>query len=170
MKYIFVDGYNVIGSWPSLKTNKKISFEAARAKLIETLKNYSVFSDCKIIIVFDAHMVKGSLENKENVSSNLSIVFTKEAETADSYIEKTVNTIGRKFDVLVVTSDSLEQQVTFQRGAIRMSSLEFYFEVNKVEKAIQEKIYKKYSEKKNTIGDRVDEKILEELEKIRRSN
>ena len=91
-----------------------------------------------MIIVFDAHMVKGSLEKKEK-QGNLFVIFTKEGETADNYIERTVNNIGRKSEICVVTSDSLEQQVTFQRGAIRMSSIEFYHEVISIEKKIQNK-------------------------------
>ena len=86
-----------------------------------------------MFIVFDAHMVKGSIEKKEK-QGNLVVVFTKEGETADNYIERIVNNIGRKSEVCVVTSDSLEQQVTFQRGAIRMSSIEFYHEVKVLKK------------------------------------
>lgn len=170
MKYVFVDGYNVVGSWSILKSLKKYNFDAARDKLIEILQNYSVYCGCLTVIVFDAHMVKGSIEKKEKASSNVSVVFTKEGETADSYIEKTVDSIGRKFDVLVVTSDSLEQQVTFQRGATRMSSSEFYYEVQSVEKVIHKRIHKAYSQKKNSIEDNIEEEILEKLEKIRRSD
>lgn len=170
MKYIFVDGYNVVSSWPDLSKVREYSFEAARQKLIDILQNYSVYNGYRIIVVFDAHMVKGSIEKKEKIGNNVVVVFTKEGETADSYIEKTVNNIGRKYDVCVVTSDSLEQQVAFQRGATRMSSLEFYFEVTNVEKKINGKIAKKYSEKKITVEDRIGQNILEKLEKLRRSD
>lgn len=169
MKYVFVDGYNVINSWSELAKISEYSFEAARTKLIDILQNYSVYSELKIIIVFDAHMVKGSLENKEKIGDHVIVVFTKEGETADSFIEKSVNKIGKRFEVCVVTSDSLEQQVTFQRGAIRMSSLEFYYEVKAAESKIKKRIVKKYSEKRNTVEDRIQKEVLEELEKIRRS-
>lgn len=169
MKTLFVDGYNVINSWPNLKKIKDYSYESARQQLIDTLQNYSEFKGYKIFIVFDAHMVKGSLPKKER-QGDLVVVFTKEGETADNYIEKMVNNIGRKSEVCVVTSDSLEQQVTFQRGATRMSSIEFYHEVTNIEKKIQIKTEKRYLEKKNWLEERIDEKTLEKLEKIRRGH
>lgn len=169
MKIVFVDGYNVINSWPNLKGIKDYSYESSRTKLIDTLQNYSEFKGYKIFIVFDAHMLKGSIEKKER-QGNLVIVFTKEGETADVFIEKMVNNIGRKSEVSVVTSDSLEQQIAFQRGATRMSSMEFYHEVISIEKKIQIKTEKKYLEKRNLLGDRVDDETLKKLEKIRRSH
>jgi predicted RNA-binding protein with PIN domain len=169
VKTIFVDGYNVINSWPNLKKIKDYSLESSRQKLIDTLLNYSEFKGYKLFIVFDAHMVKGSLEKKER-QGNLVVVFTKDGETADNYIEKMVDQIGRKSEVLVVTSDSIEQQVAFQRGATRMSSIEFYHEVINIEKKIQIGTEKNYFEKRNWLEDIIDKKILEELEKIRRSH
>ncbi len=169
MKTIFVDGYNVINSWPNLKQTKEFSFEAARQTLIDKLHNYGVFKACKIVLVFDAHKVAGSLEKREQVNQNISVVFTKDGETADSYIEKKVNALGRKYEIVVVTSDSLEQQTVFQRGAVRMSSLEFYNEVLKVEKSIKIKTNKNKSLDKNSISDNIDDKIAEMLEQIRRS-
>jgi len=121
-----------------------------------------------MFIVFDAQLVKGSIQKKER-QGDLVIVFTKEGETADDYIERMVNNIGRKSEVCVVTSDSLEQQVTFQRGAIRMSSIEFYHEVISTQKKIQINIEKNHLEKRNRLEERIDEKTLEKLEKIRRS-
>ena len=169
MKTVFVDGYNVINSWPNLKKIKDYSYEYSRQQLIDTLQNYSEFKGYKVFIVFDAHMVKGSLEKKER-QGNLVVVFTKEGETADNYIEKMVNNIGHKSEVCVVTSDSLEQQIAFQRGATRMSSIEFYHEVISIEKKIQTKTERIYLEKRNWLEERVDEKTLEKLEKIRRSH
>ena len=169
MKTFFVDGYNVINSWPNLKQIKDFSYESSRQKLIDTLQNYSEFKGYKMFIVFDAHMVKGSLEKKDK-QGNLVVIYTKEGETADKYIERTVNNIGRGLEICVVTSDSLVQQVTFQRGAIRMSSIEFYYEVISIEKKIQKKTEKKYLEKRNSLEERIDEKTLEKLEKIRRNH
>lgn len=168
MKTIFVDGYNVINSWPNLKKVKDFSYESSRQQLIDTLQNYAEFKGHKIFVVFDAHMVKGSIQKKER-QGNLLVVFTKEGETADNYIEKMVNDIGRKSEVCVVTSDSLEQQVTFQRGATRMSSIEFYHEVVSAEKKIQVKTEKNYLETRNLLEERIDKTTLEKLEKIRRS-
>ncbi|MBC2582524.1 NYN domain-containing protein [Clostridium sp. DJ247] len=169
MKNIFVDGYNVINNWPGLKCIKEYSLESAREQLIEILSNYAAYRGYKIFIVFDAHMVSGSIEKKEKVNNNIITVFTKEGETADNFIEKMVNKVGRKFDVCVVTSDALEQQIVFQRGATRMSSIEFYHEIQSIESKIKVRLEKKYSEKKNTLEDVVDKDILEKLEKIRRS-
>lgn len=168
MKTIFVDGYNVINSWPNLKQRKDFSFEAARQTLIDKLHNYGVFKACKIVLVFDAHKVMGSLEKKEEVNKNISVIFTKDGETADSYIEKQVNSLGRKHEIVVVTSDSLEQQTIFQRGAVRMSSLEFYSEMVKVEKSIKIKADKNKTIDRNSVSDNIDEKTARILEEIRR--
>ncbi|MDP4146256.1 MAG: NYN domain-containing protein [Bacillota bacterium] len=168
MKSIFVDGYNVINSWAVLSKIKEYSLDAAREKLIELLQNYGAYKGYRIFIVFDAHMVQGSLEKREKMGSVI-VVFTKEGETADSFIEKYVNNIGRKFEVCVVTSDSLEQQITFQRGATRMSSIEFYHEVMETEEAIKRCAERKEDNKRYNLEERLDPKIVEKLEKMRRS-
>ncbi|MDF2882448.1 MAG: hypothetical protein K0R54_3005 [Clostridiaceae bacterium] len=170
MKTIFVDGYNVINSWSELRIAKDINLEIARQKLIEILENYATYNNCKLYLVFDAHLKKGSLEKREEISSNIIVIYTKEGETADSYIEKHVNNIGRKIEVSVVTSDSLEQQLVFQRGATRMSSIEFYHEVKGNEQTIKMKLSNIRSSNKSTVEERLDKDILEILEKIRRSD
>lgn len=168
MKTIFVDGYNVINSWPDLKQKKHFSFEGARQTLTDRLHNYGVFNACRIILVFDAHKVTGSIEKKEVINKHISVVFTKDGETADNYIERNVNALGRKYEIVVVTSDALEQQIIFQRGAVRMSSLEFYSEVRKVEKSIKIKTDKNKNSHKNSISDNIDDDIVKILEEIRR--
>lgn len=170
MRNVFVDGYNIINSWPELKIIKDYSLEGARQKLIEILQNYATYKGYKIFLVFDAHMVSGSIEKKEKHGEYLIVIFTKEGETADTYIEKKVNNIGRKWEVCVVTSDLIEQQVIFQRGALRMSSLEFYHEIKSVEKRITLKIENNTKTGKNTIEDRIDGEVLEKLRKIRKSH
>lgn len=168
MRVVFVDAYNVINSWPNLRNIKEYSYEAARQTLIDILQNYSTFKGYKIYIVFDAHKVNGNLEKKDKLG-NVVVVFTKEGETADNYIEKSVDKIGRKTEVVVVTSDSLEQQVAFQRGAIRMSSIEFYFEVEEINQKIKNRTEKTFSEHRNLLEDRIEKSVLEKLDKIRRS-
>ncbi|MGL5149211.1 MAG: NYN domain-containing protein [Clostridium sp.] len=168
MKIVFVDGYNVINSWPNLKGDKKDDFNGSRQKLIDILHNYGSYNNCKVIIVFDAHKVAGNLENKETLNKNLSIVFTKDGETADAYIEKEVHQYGRKYEVCVVTSDLLEQQTIFQRGAIRLSSLEFYNEVLKTEKKIKIKAEKIEKPHRNNLEDNIDCEIRAKLEAMRR--
>jgi predicted RNA-binding protein with PIN domain len=169
LRSVFVDGYNVISSWPELREMKEYSLEGARQKLIDYLQNYSTYKDYKVVIVFDAHMLAGGLQKKDKISDNLIVVYTKEGETADSYIEKAMDSIGRKREVFVVTSDSLEQQVAFQRGASRISSIEFYFEVKNAEEKIKIRTRGKYSEKRDLLEDRIKKDVLEKLEKIRRS-
>lgn len=163
-----MDGYNVINSWPELSSLKNDSYESARAKLIDLLLNYAAFKGCKVVLVFDAHMVKGSLEKKERIG-NLTIVFTKSDETADSYIERTVNNIGRKSEVYVVTSDSLEQQLIFQRGANRVSSWEFYHWINDEKNKIAKSCEIIGGAHRNLFEEAIDKEIAEKLEKIRRS-
>ncbi|MBE6047792.1 MAG: NYN domain-containing protein [Clostridium sp.] len=169
MKIIFIDGYNVLNSWPSLKGDKNDSFDGRRLKLVNILHNYGSYHDCKVILVFDGYKVSGNIENKEEVNKNLSIIFTKDGETADSYIEKEVDNIGRRYEVYVVTSDWLEQQTIFQRGAVRMSSLEFYNEVMKTEHNIRKKNSKSRISNKNHLQDNIDENVRAVLEQIRRS-
>lgn len=170
MKIIFIDGYNVLNSWPNLKDLKNISFDGARNKLVDILHNYGSYNDCKAILVFDGHKVAGNIESKEEVNKNLSIVFTKDGETADSYIEKAVHSIGRRYEVYVVTSDWLEQQTIFQRGAVRMSSLEFYNEVIGLEKKIRVKAENNRISQKNSLEDNICDDVLDKLEKLRRSH
>lgn len=169
MKVVFVDGYNVINSWPNLKAEKDHSLEDARKKLIDILHNYGVFNDCKVIIVFDAYKVNRSLEKKEEINKNISVVFTKDGETADAYIEREVHSLGRRVEIYVVTSDYLEQQTIFQRGAARVSSLEFYNEVNESQNMIKNKTVGNRITNKNHLGDNIDDDILVRLEAMRRS-
>lgn len=172
MKTIFVDGYNVINSWGELNNIKNnINLESAREKLIEILIDYSEFKGYKVFLVFDGHLIQGNFETKTKVTKNLIVVYTKEMETADSFIEKYVNRIGRKYEVCVVTSDNLEQQVVFQRGSTRMSSIEFHNEVTNVKGKISSKAQKIASGKKyNRIEDQLDASVFEKLDKIRKSN
>ena len=133
------------------------------------MHNYGSYNGCKIVLVFDGHKVAGNIESKEEINKNLSIVFTKDGETADAYIEKEVHSVGRRYEVYVVTSDWLEQQTIFQRGAVRMSSLEFYNEVINLESKIRVKAENNMNSQKNNLGDNIDEDILTKLEKLRRS-
>ncbi len=168
MRTVFVDGYNVINSWPILRDTLEYSIDAARRQLIDIMQNYAVFTGYKVNIVFDAYMKKGSIGEKE-VYPGIVVVYTKEGETADSYIEKTVNNIGRKIEVCVVTSDMLEQQLVFQRGAIRTSSTEFYFQVLEIQQKIKDKTGKIHSQKRYKLEDYIRDDVLEKLEKIRRN-
>ena len=169
LRFIFIDGYNVINSWPNLKEIKEYNYGQARKDLLDTLQNYSSFNQCKIYLVYDAHKVKGNIEKQEEMGG-VTVVFTKDGETADSFIEKKVNDIGKKVEVTVVTSDNLEQQTIFQRGATRMSSLDFYNEVLIINQKIRKKAEKcMIGNKKNLLGDRLEEDVWIKLEEMRRS-
>lgn len=172
MKTIFVDGYNVVNSWGELNNIKNnINLESAREKLTEILVDYSEFKGYKVFLVFDGHLIRGNLGEKIKVTKNLIVVYTKEMETADAFIEKYVNGIGRKYEVCVVTSDNLEQQVVFQRGSTRMSSIEFYNEVMNVKGKIRSKAQRVANEKKyNRLEDQLDSEIFEKLDKMRKDN
>ncbi|MCD2501797.1 NYN domain-containing protein [Clostridium sp. NSJ-145] len=169
MKIIFVDGYNVINSWSNLKREKEISLDSARQKLVDILHNYGAINRCKIVIVYDGHRVTGNIENKYEHNKNLLVVFTKDGETADAYIEREVHNLGRRFEVYVVTSDSLEQQTIFQRGAVRISSIEFYNLVRVDIENVKKNSKKVHVSAKNTLEDNLDEDVLKKLEAIRRS-
>ena len=168
MKFIFVDGYNIVNNWSELKREKETSLDSARLKLIDILHNYGAVHQCKVILVFDGHKVAGNLENKYEHNKNLMVVFTKDGETADAYIEKEVHNLGRRFEVYVVTSDSLEQQTIFQRAAVRISGVEFYNLVFNTSKDIKETTKKISLNNKNILQDNIDEDVLRKLEEIRR--
>ena len=133
--YLLVDGYNVIFSWDRLRALSKENIDAAREVLIRILCNYQGYRKCEVIVVFDAYKVRGSRE-VERVD-NISIVYTKEAETADMYIEKVSHRLAKKHRVRVVTSDALEQLIILGGGALRVPSREFEAEVRQAEEEIR---------------------------------
>ena len=135
--YLLVDGYNIIFAWKELKELAENNLESARVSLMETLCNYQGFAGMTVILVFDAYRVKG---NPGEVSKykNIHLVYTKEAETADQYIEKTVHRIGKNNNVTVATSDALEQVIIFGAGANRMSAAGLKEEILRTEKEIRE--------------------------------
>ena len=123
--YLLVDGYNIIHAWDSLRAIAREDLDGARMRLIDRLRNYQGWKRCKVIVVFDAYKVKGNPGSVERLG-DLFVVYTKEAETADQYIEKTVHEIGRKRRVTVATSDALEQMIILGDGAVRMSARGLY--------------------------------------------
>ncbi len=138
-EYLLVDGYNVIFAWEELNKLSKDNLDLARNCLINTMCNYQGFKQCEVIVVFDAYKMKNPTRNIEKIH-NISVVYTKEAETADMYIEKVTHEIGKKHRVRVATSDNLEQIIILGNGAYRISATEFEKEVRAVEKAIREYI------------------------------
>lgn len=135
-EYLLVDGYNVIFSWDNLKELAKDNIDGARNTLINILCNYQGYKKCEVILVFDAYKVKGNAREVEKIN-NINIVYTKEAETADMYIEKVSHKLAKNNKVRVVTSDALEQLIILEGGALRVSSNEFFFEIQKAEEDIR---------------------------------
>ncbi len=136
-EYLLVDGYNIIFAWENLREIAKDNLDLAREQLINTLCNYGGFKQCKIILVFDAYKVKGNHGEVENIN-NISVVYTKEAETADTYIERVTHELSKNNSVRVATSDGLEQLIILGNGAYRISAETFLKEVRLVEDAIRE--------------------------------
>ncbi len=138
-EYLLVDGYNIIHAWDNLSKTAKDNLDLARSQLINTLCNYQAFRQCELILVFDVYKVSGSPGEVEKYH-NINIVYTKEAETADMYIQKITSELGKEHKVRVATSDGAEQLIILGNGAYRVSASEFYEEVKAIERAIREYI------------------------------
>ena len=165
-EYLLVDGYNIIFAWEDLKELAAVNIDGAREKLMDILCNYQGFKKCTLILVFDAYKVKGNPGSVETYH-NIHVVYTKEAETADQYIEKTVHEIGRKYRVTVATSDQLEQVIILGQGGRRMSARELLEDVIEVRHQIRETAREKRSSEKNYLFDHLDEEIAACMERIR---
>ena len=162
-EYLLVDGYNIIFAWEDLNELSKINIESARNKLMDRLSNYQGYKKMTLILVFDAYKVKG---NPGSVMKyhNIYVVYTKEAETADQYIEKTVHEIGRKYQVTVATSDALEQVIILGQGGNRLSAANL---LEEVEAEISKKVQKKTPKEKNYLFDHLDEEMADLMEEVR---
>ena len=137
--YLLVDGYNIIHAWDELRALSREDLDSARERLIHRLRNYQGWKRCKVIVVFDAYKVKGNPGSVERLG-DLFVVYTKEAETADMYIEKTTYALARErreHRVRVATSDGLEQMIILGHGAVRMPAAELEFEVRQAEQEIR---------------------------------
>ncbi len=174
-EYLLVDGYNVIHAWDELWDLAKESLDAARLKLQDILCNYQGFTGDTVILVLDAYKVPGAVLETQKYH-NIYVVYTKEAETADQYIEKVVHEVGRRYHVTVVTSDGVEQVITLGSGGTLMSSREFEREVDVMRQQIREEM-KRQREKdaregrdKNYLFDQMEDSLVREMEEIRRGN
>jgi small GTP-binding protein len=155
---LLVDGYNIIFSWKNLADIANDSIGAARDKLIEIMSNYQPYRKCILIVVFDAYKVSGHKGTYEK-HHNINIVYTKEAQTADMYIEKTTAQIADKYIVRVATSDALEQMIILGRGASRISAREFEKEVNSVTQNIRDDCERKSSKSKVYLVEAMSDEI-----------
>ena len=140
-EYLLVDGYNIIFAWDELKKIAAENLDAARKQLCELLCNYQGYRKCRVILVFDAYKVKGGLGSVEKYH-NITIVYTREAETADAYIERATYEIGRQHRVRVATSDGPEQIIILGHGALRLSASAFHEEMAEVQKQIGDTVFR----------------------------
>ena len=161
-EYLLVDGYNIIFAWDGLKALAERDLKAARDKLMDILSNFAGFRRESVILVYDAYRVsggKGSVIRYHNID----VVFTKEAETADLYIEKTTHELVKNYKVTVATSDAVEQVIIFGAGAFRMSASMLLEEVRRTEQQIRTDYVEKTSAGKSYLLDSLTEEELQSL-------
>ncbi|MCM3631434.1 NYN domain-containing protein [Paenibacillus glycanilyticus] len=164
---LLVDGYNMIGAWPMLEKLKEIDLEEARDKLLDMLADYQGFSGMTVYVVFDAHQVPGLGATYRH--HKLTIVYTKEKETADECIERLVSELmARRRNVFVATSDLVEQHVAFGKGALRLSARELLINIQQNRKAIELTLREETPGKRNTLGGNLSLEVQTKLERLRR--
>lgn len=166
-EYLLVDGYNIIFAWDELKELAEQTIDGARGKLLDILCNYQGMKKCQLIAVFDAYRVQGHMTECLDYH-NIRVVYTKEAETADQYIEKFAHENGRKYDVTVATSDHLEQIIIHGQGCRLISARELLEEISRLSEAFhQEYQEKKIGEKnKNYLLDSVSEEMRKQIKEL----
>lgn len=166
MDILIVDGYNMIGAWPELQQLRKKDLALARNQLIEILADYQAYTGARVIVVFDAYIVKGTEKKQKNY--NVEIIFTKEKETADEKIEKlAVELADKHTKVFVATSDYTEQWAVFGQGAYRKSARELHAEIKEIKKKIRKNM-KKIREEKPASKIPLSKEVADFFEKFRR--
>ncbi len=167
-EFLIVDGYNIIGAWPELRTLKeKDKLAEARDALIHWLDEYQAYSGREVILVFDAHQVPGM--GKKYSNNRITIYYTKENETADELIERLVKELYiRRRQIYVATSDYTEQRVIFGQGALRISARELAIEKETIEKKIETKVTKNNKKLKSNIFSSLDDEMIKFFENWRR--
>ncbi|MGL4911711.1 MAG: NYN domain-containing protein [Romboutsia sp.] len=166
--YLIVDGYNIINAWDELKEISKTDLECAREKLIDIIIEYAEFTGRIGIIVFDAYNIKNSKESVED-RKYITVVYTKEHQTADTYIEKFITSLSKYDDVKVATNDYAEQQIVLGKGATRISSRELKLDLENTKNRMKEKNSSEQKKiQRNCLEDRLDKETLSKLENIRR--
>ncbi len=165
-EYLLVDGYNIIFAWEELNALSKINIDSARERLMDIMCNYQGYKKCELILVFDAYKVAGGLGSIFDYH-NIHVVYTREAETADQYIEKFTHENGKKYDITVATSDRLEQMIIWGAGAKRLSASGLKEEVEAINQEITDRLEQRPLKEKNYLFDGIKDKegILEELQK-----
>ena len=161
-EYLLVDGYNIVFAWEELKALAAVNIDGARGRLLDILSNYQGIRGCQLIVVFDAYRVAGH-QTEIFDYHNIHVVYTKEAETADQYIEKFAHENGHKYRVTVATSDGLEQIIIRGAGCYLMSARELFEEVFRKNELLQETYQSNRKEEKNYLLDGVDKEALREI-------
>lgn len=164
-KYLLVDGYNVIFAWEELNELAKVNIDGARGRLMDILCDYQGIRKCHLIVVFDAYHVKGHPTEISDYH-NIHVVYTKEAETADQFIEKFAHENGRKYDVTVATSDGLEQIIIRGQGCGLISAREFEKEVASVKKGVVSRLQEQ-KQSGHTLMDSLSEDSRKELDSLK---
>ncbi|MFC0334729.1 NYN domain-containing protein [Paenibacillus sepulcri] len=163
---LLVDGYNMIGAWPVLAAMRDTDLEGARDKLLEMLADYQGFTGMSVTVVFDAHQVPGT--GSAFNQFRISVVYTKEKETADSCIERLASELAlRSRNLYVATSDLVEQHVAFGKGALRISARELLIDIEQNRKAIERTIEDK-SHQRNELDTNLSLEVRTKLERWRR--
>ena len=165
-EYLLVDGYNIIFAWEDLNELAKVNIEGARNKLMDIHCNYQGYKKCTLILVFDAYKVEGGQGSVQKYH-NIHVVYTKEAETADQYIEKTVHEIGKKYHVTVATSDALEQVIILGQGADRLSARNLREEIQRMKEEIREDYIEKQKKSGTYLFDHLPEELSDLMEDVR---
>ena len=165
-EYLLVDGYNIIFAWEELHELAKINIDGARGRLMDILSNYQGIRKCTLILVFDAYKVEG-FPGEIQQYHNIHVVYTKEAETADQYIEKVAHEIGRKYEVTVATSDGTEQVIIRGQGCHLLSAKELHTEIVLAQKELRENHMEKAESTKNYLFHYLDEETAKEMEEVR---
>lgn len=165
-EYLLVDGYNVIFAWEDLRELAEANLHAAQDKLMDILSNYQGYKKCTLILVFDAYKVEGHQEEVLKYH-NIYVVYTKEAETADQYIEKTVHKIGRQNQVTVATSDRLEQIIIMGQGAQRISAKGLREEIEETNRQLRLDWHQHRQSSRNYLFDHISEELAQEMEQVR---
>lgn len=165
-EYLLVDGYNIVFAWEELSELAKINLDSARGRLMDILSNYQGYRKMTLILVFDAYKVKGS-PGSVFTYHNINVVYTKEAETADQYIEKVTHEIGRKHQVTVATSDGLEQLIIMGQGARRLSARELKEEIMSTNQELRDLFLNKKIPDKQYLFDELPDELAEHIEDVR---
>lgn len=164
---LLVDGYNMIGAWPVLEKLKEHDLEEARDKLLDLLADYQGFTGMQVYVIFDAHQVPGLGATYRH--HKLTIVYTKEKETADECIERLCSELHvRRRNIYVATSDLVEQHVAFGKGALRVSARELLIDIGQNRKNIEQSLREDKPGKRNTVDGIVSLEIRSQLERLRR--